>query len=147
MQVRPKHEAEIAEALENSFGELEDKSSFAEALLSAAKNAVEDSLPDYLSELKYCKEDSFLEELDDLNLEVTFRNAVRNSVGYMLLVRCGIDPSVYLSDDDFRGVTDFSTPQTLNALGVATGDIGQISGYGSMGAEGWRSGSEVRGMR
>lgn len=125
-QVRPKHEAEIAEALENSFGELEDKSSFAEALLSAAKNAVEDSLPDYLSELKYCKEDSFLEELDDLNLEVTFRNAVRNSVGYMLLVRCGIDPSVYLSDDDFRGVTDFSTPQTLNALGVATGDIGQM---------------------
>lgn len=125
-QVRPEQESEITEALENSFGELEDKSSFAEGLLSAAKNAVEDNLPDYLSELKYYKEDSFLEELDDLNLEVTFRNAVRNSVGYMLLVRCGIDPSLYFTDDDFRRLTDFNTPQVLNALGVATGDIGQM---------------------
>ncbi len=125
-QVRPEQEPEITEALENSFGELEDKSSFARGLLSAAKNAVEDNLPDYLSELKYYKEDSFLEELDDLNLEVTFRDAVRNSVGYMLLVRCGIDPAIYFTDDDFRDITDFNTTQVLNALGVATGDIGQM---------------------
>lgn len=125
-QVRPEHEAEITEALENSFGELADKSSFAEALLSAAKNAVEDNLPDYLSELKYYKENSLLEELDDFNLEVAYRNAVRNSVGYMLLARCGIDPALYFTDDDFRSVIDFDTPQALNALGVATGDIGQM---------------------
>ena len=125
-QVRPEHEAEITEALENSFGELADKSSFAEALLSAAKNAVEDNLPDYLSELKYYKENSLLEEMDDLNLEVAYRNAVGNSVGYMLLARCGIDPVLYFTDDDFRGVIDFDTPQVLNALGVATGDIGQM---------------------
>lgn len=125
-QVRPEYEAEITEALENSFGELADKSSFAEALLSAAKNAVEDNLSDYLSELRYYKENSLLEELDDFNLEVTYRNAVRNSVGYMLLVRCGIDPTLYFTDDDFRGVIDFDTPQVLNALGVATGDIGQM---------------------
>lgn len=125
-QVRPEHEAESTEALENSFGELADKSSFAEALLSAAKNAAEDNLPDYLSELKYYKENSLLEELDDFNLEVAYRNAVRNSVGYMLLARCGIDPSLHFKDDDFRGVIDFDTPQVLNALGVATGDIGQM---------------------
>lgn len=125
-QVRPEYEAEITEALENSFGELADKSGFAEALLSAARNAVEDNLPDYLSELKYYKENSLLEELDDFNLEVAYRNAVRNSVGYMLLARCGIDPALYFSDDDFRGVIDFDTPQVLNALGVATGDIGQM---------------------
>ena len=125
-QVRPEHEAEITEALENSFGELADKSSFAEGLLSAAKNAVEDNLPDYLSELKYYKENSLLEELDDFNLEVSYRNAVRNSVGYMLLARCGIDPALYFTDDDFRGVIDYNTPQVLNALGVATGDIGQM---------------------
>ena len=125
-QVRPEHEAEITEALENSFGELADKSSFAEALLSVAKNAVEDNLPDYLSELKYYKENSLLEELDDFNLEVIYRDLVRNSVGYMLLVRCGIDPALYFSNDDFRGVIDFNTPQVLNALGVATGDIGQM---------------------
>lgn len=125
-QVRPEHEAEITEALENSFGELADKSSFAKALLSAAKNAVEDNLPDYLSELKYYKENSLLEELDDFNLEVAYRNAVGNSVGYMLLARCGIDPALYFTDDDFRGVIDFDTPQVLNALGVAISDIGQM---------------------
>ncbi|MGP1589226.1 MAG: hypothetical protein ACTTHL_04890 [Oribacterium sp.] len=125
-QVRPEYEAEITEALENSFGELTDKSSFAEALLSAARNAVEDNLPDYFSELKYYKENSLLEELDDFNLEVIYRDLVRNSVGYMLLVRCGIDPALYFSDDDFQGVIDFNTPQVLNALGVATGDIGQM---------------------
>ena len=125
-QARPEYEAEIAEALENSFGELADKSSFVEVLLAAAKNAVEDNLPDYLSELKYYKENSLLEELDDFNLEVTYRNAVGNSAGYMLLVRCGIDPALYFTDDDFRGVIDFNTPQVLNALGVATGDIGQM---------------------
>jgi N12 class adenine-specific DNA methylase len=125
-QVRSEHEAEITEALENSFGELADKSSFAEALLSAAKNAVEDNLPDYFSELKYYKENSLLEELDDFNLEVSYRNAVRNSVGYMLLARCGINPALYFTDDDFRGVLEFDTPQVLNALGVAIGDIGQM---------------------
>ena len=43
---------------------------WAQALLSAAKNAVEDNMPDYLSELKTLTEGSFLEGLDELNLEV-----------------------------------------------------------------------------
>jgi len=119
-QVRPEHEAEITEALENSFGELADKSSFAEVLLSAAKNAVEDNLPDYLSELRYYKENSLLEELDDFNLEALYRNAVRNSVGYMLLARCGIDPALYFTDDDFRGVIDFDTPSPKWVFRAAT---------------------------
>ena len=124
--VRPEYAQSIIETLENSFGELEDKGSFALALLSAAKNAVEDNMADYLAELKYYKENSFLEELDDLNIEVQYRRALTNSVGYMLLARCGIDPSAYFNDDDFRDITDFNTPDTLNALGVATGDIGQM---------------------
>lgn len=116
----------IIETLENSFGELEDKTDLAAALLSAAKNAVEDNMPDYLSELKHYKVNSFLEELDDLNIEVQYRTALENSVAYMLLARCGIDPAEYFDDDDFRGVVDFNTQETLNALGVATGDIGQM---------------------
>ena len=124
--MQPEYEPEVIEALENSFGELSEKEDLASALLSAAKNAVEDNMADYLTELRYYKENSFLEELDDLNLEVTYRNALQNSIGYMLLVRCGIDPDEYFTEDDFRGVPDFSTPQTLNALGVATGDISQM---------------------
>ena len=124
--VREEYAPDIIETLENSFGELEHKEDLGEALLSAAKNAVEDNMPDYLSELKTLTEGSFLEELDELNLEVEYRRAVQNSIGYMLLVRCGLDPSGYFEDMDFRDVTDFNTPQTLNALGVATGDISQM---------------------
>ena len=124
--VREEYAPDIIETLENSFGELEHKEDLGEALLSAAKNAVEDNMPDYLFELKTLTEGSFLEELDELNLEVEYRRAVQNSIGYMLLVRCGLDPSEYFEDEDFRDVLNFNTPQTLNALGVATGDISQM---------------------
>ena len=124
--VREEYAPDIIETLENSFGELENKENLGEALLSAAKNAVEDNMSDYFSELKTLTEGSFLEELDELNLEVEYRRAVENSIGYMLLVRCGLDPSDYFEDDDFRDVLNFNTPQTLNALGVATGDISQM---------------------
>ena len=124
--VREEYAPDIIETLENSFGELEHREDLGEALLSAAKNAVEDNMPDYLSELKSLTEGSFLEELDGLNLEVEYRRAVQNSIGYMLLGRCGLDPSEYFEDEDFRDVTDFNTPQTLNALGVAAGDISQM---------------------
>ena len=124
--VREEYAPDIIETLENSFGELEHKEDLGEALLSAAKNAVEDNMPDYLSELKTLTEGSFLEELDELNLEVEYRRAVQNSIGYMLLVRCGLDPSDYFEDEDFRDVLNFNTPQTLNALGVAAGDISQM---------------------
>lgn len=125
-RVRPEYEAGIIEALENSFGDLTDKADLASALLSAAKNAVEDNMSDYLSELGYCKENSFLEELDSLNVEVVYKTSLQNSIGYMLLSRCGIDTADYFSDDDFRDILNFNTPETLNALGTATGDISQM---------------------
>lgn len=125
-EMRPAYEAAVMETLENSFGELAEKENLAAALLSAAKNAVEDNLSDYLTELKCCTEDSFLEELDELNVKVEFRRALENSVGYMLLKRCGMATADYFTDDDFRDVVDFNTPNTLNALGTATGDVGQM---------------------
>ncbi len=124
--MQPAYEQAVIETLENNFGELSDKSDLAQALLSAAKNVVEDNMPDYLAELKYYKENSFLEELDDFNIEVLYRTALQNSVSYMLLSRCGIDPAEYFTDDDFRDILNFSTPETHNALGTATGDIGQM---------------------
>lgn len=124
--MRPEYEAAVVEALENSFGALAGKTDLAAALLSASRNAVQDNMPDYLAELKYYKENSFLEELDDLNIEVEYRRALENSISFMLLTRCGIDPAEYFTEDDFRDIADFSTPETLNALGTATGDIGQM---------------------
>ena len=124
--VRSEYAPDIIEALENSFGELEQKDNLGAALLSAAKNAVEDNIHDYLSELSHLTEGSFLEELDEYNVEVMYRRALQTSIGYMLVVRCGLDPSEYFENDDFRDVLNFNTPETLNALGVAAGDISQM---------------------
>ena len=124
--VRPEYTPDIIEAMENSFGELEQKDDLGAALLSAAKNAVEDNIHDYLSELSYLTKGSFLEELDEYNVEVMYRRALQTSIGYMLVARCGLDPSEYFEDDDFRDVLNFNTPETLNALGVAAGDISQM---------------------
>ena len=124
--VRPEYATDIITTLENSFGELEHREDLGTALLSAAKNAVEDNMQDYFSELKPLTEGSFLEELDEYNVEVVYRKSLENSIGYMLLARCGLDPAEYFDDDDFREVLNFNTPETLNALGVATGDISQM---------------------
>ena len=124
-QMDERYEQAVMERLSDRFGDVES-TDLASALMETAKNAVEDNMPDYLAELKTLTEGSFLDELDELNLEVEYRRAVQNSIGYMLLVRCGLDPSEYFEDMDFRDVTDFNTPQTLNALGVATGDISQM---------------------
>ena len=124
--VREDFASDIIETLENSFGELEDKSDLATALLSAVKNAVQDNMADYLAELRGCTEGSFLEELDDLNVEVQFSTALENSIGYMLLSRCGCDTAPYFTGEDFLALRDFNTPATLNALGTATGDIAKM---------------------
>jgi len=124
-QMEPQYEADVIEHLENSFGELEDISTFAAALISAAKNAVDDNITDYLNKLAYCRADSFLEELDDLNVEVEYRTALRNSVAYMLLTRCGIDAESYFDFTDFQYIIDFNTLQTANALGMAVSDIAE----------------------
>ena len=95
-EVQPGQEADVIESLENRFGELESKENLAAALLSTAKNAVEDNMPDYLSDLLISREGSFLEELDDLNVGVAYRNALQASVGYIFLTRCGLNADEYL---------------------------------------------------
>ncbi len=116
----------VIETLENTFGALADKTTLIDAVLSAAHNAVADNLPDYLRDLKNCREDSFLEELDDLNVEVSYRHAVQASVAYMILTRLSLPADAYLMPEDFAAVYDFNTPATANALGTATSDIAEM---------------------
>ncbi len=125
-EVQSGQEADVIESLENRFGELESKENLAAALLSTAKNAVEDNMPDYLSDLLISREGSFLEELDDLNVEVAYRNALQASVGYIFLTRCGLNADEYLGREDFAPLLNFNTPETVNAIGVATRDIAEI---------------------
>ena len=124
-EYKPEYEAAVIEALENRFGELRDKSDLQSALHSVAKNAVEDNLPDYLSELIRYRADSFLEDYDDLNVEVIYRRLLENSVAYMLMSRCGLDVDGYFEVDDFNDVINFNSPDTMNTLGVSTSDIAE----------------------
>ena len=116
----------VIETLESSFGELERKNSLGNAIMSAAQNAVEDNLPDYLSDLVDGVENSFLEELNEDMISNIYKKVVTNSVAYMMMARLGIDTEEHFEADDFRDVTNFNTQETLNALGIATSDIAEM---------------------
>ena len=120
------YEADVIETLESTFGEIENKSSLAEAIMGAARNAAEDNIPDYLQDLYYATEGSFLEEVDNDIVASIYKNVVANSVAYMMMSRLGVDTDGYFELDDFRDVTNFNTQETLNALGFATSDIAEM---------------------
>lgn len=124
--MRDEYAASVIETLESTFGELENKSSLSNALISAAQNAAEDNLPDYLNDLVYISEDSFLEELSEDMIASLYKKVVTNSVAYMMMSRLGINAEEYFEADDFRDVTNFNTQDTLNALGIATSDIAEM---------------------
>lgn len=124
--VHSEQEQAIVETLENSFGVLENTDTLGNALISAASNVMEDNFQDYLAQLVYYKEGSFLEPLDEESLEAIFKPLLQNSIGYMLLVRCGIDPSKHFTPEDFSYISGFNTLPTINALGTATSDISQM---------------------
>ena len=119
------YEEYVIEALENRYGELEDNSTIASAIISSAKNMVEDNLPDYLSNLIYFKDNSFLEELDELNIKTIYKKVLENSVAYVMLKRCGINPNDYFDKEDFRELLNFNTYDTITRLGIATSDIAE----------------------
>lgn len=125
-QMKPEYEEDIIDTLESTFGELDDKTNLEAAILSAAKNAVEDNIPDYLSDLLYSVENSFLDGLSEEEISVIYRETVQNSVAYMLMSRLGMDTEDFFEPDDFRGAVNFTTPETLNALGFATSDIAEM---------------------
>ena len=125
-QMKPEYAEEIIDTLESTFGELESKDTLENAVLSAAKNAVTDNLVDYCDDLMGILNDSFLEGMGEDYVRTTYRRLVTNSVAYMIMTRLGLDTGEYFDADDFRDVTEFNTPEVLNALGIATSDIAEM---------------------
>ena len=124
-QYNSRFDGAIIETLENSFGELKSKSSITDAVISAAQNAVEDSKADYLSELKYAKENSFLDGLDELNIDVEFQRTTESSIAYIVLQRLGINADNIFEREDFPHIMNFNTPETLSVLGNAVSSISE----------------------
>ena len=125
-QMERRYEQAVMERLSDRFGETSG-SDLASVLMETAENAVADNLPDYAEQLKGCVKGSFLEELDGYNIEVIYRRLAVNSVAFMLMSRCGLDTEGYFEREDFAGITDFNTPATLNAIGIATSDIAEMA--------------------
>ena len=125
-QMDERYEQAVMERLSDRFGDVES-TDLASALMETAKNAVEDNLQDYFSQLKDCTKDSFLEELDDFNIEVIYRRLAANSVAFMLISRCGLDTNEFFDREDFADIVNFNTPASINAIGIATSDIAEMA--------------------
>lgn len=123
-QFSQEYEAVVSQAFAEQYGTvaLEDIPS---QLMEYAARAAAEHCKEYLSDMQYRKTNSFLEELDDQSTEVTFRNLLTASVQYMVLSRCGLDPSGYLNEDDFRAITNFNTPRMFYHLGNAVSQTGK----------------------
>ena len=124
--MRSEYEDEVIDTLENTFGYLDSKDSIEQAIISAADNAVEDNIPDYISDLLRTVDDSFLEGLGENAVDVMYRQLVKNSVAYMLMTRLGVNADLHFDDDDFRDIVNFNTKATANAIGFATSDIAEM---------------------
>ena len=113
----------VIERLRSTFG-IDGAGDLGDLLMEVTDKLVQESYGEYLPDLLYEREDSFLEGLDDFNVEVLFRNTLRASVQYAVLSRCGLDVNRYLDTEDFREITNFNTTAALACLGTAVKSSG-----------------------
>lgn len=118
--------AAVTETLNNAFGEQEPDTTWPEALLIAARHAVDDNSSDYFDLLIRELEGSSLEELEQHHVELLFRQTLTHSVAYMALSRCGVDASHYIGREEIAGVGYFNTLPALSHLGAAISDIAEM---------------------
>ncbi len=124
-EVRPSYKNGLIETLENSFGNLEIKDNLAEAIYSSSSNLVEDNFQDYLVDLKEVVENSSLQGLNDEELESFFKGLLVNSISYMTMKRCGIEPMEHFNLSDFELIKQFDSKRVVSRLGAAISDIAE----------------------
>ena len=117
---------QVLDALENSFGSVEEKTDFVGTLTRFAEMIVQDNYYDYFAELEQVRHGSLLEDLDGDNLEREFRDLLIDSVAFQVLTRCGINAFELYEADEFSNITDFNTPETMNVIGGASSDISEM---------------------
>ena len=124
-EVKESYHNGIIETLENSFGDLVIKENLTEAIYSATQNLVEDNFNDYLREFKEVVQYSSLKDLSENEVDGAFATLLINSIAYMVMKRCGIDPSTEINVATFNQITNFDTRQVISRLGVAISDIAE----------------------
>ena len=125
-KVSKRYYDDITDSLEDSFGELSDKSDFIASVKSAAANLVEDNYIDYLSDLTSYTAGTYFEHIVEAETEKLFKNLLVNSVSYMMLSRCGIEPENHFGAADFKGIYFFNSEKIMTILGSCMSDISEM---------------------
>ena len=123
-ELRPEHEAAVAQALTERFG-APPENNLAEQLESIAAQLVSEYWVEHKRDILDIVDGSFLEGYDEFNIGVQFRNAATVSITYSLLSRCGLEPEGYFDHEDFLSIFDFNTPEAVAALGTAVSQSNQ----------------------
>lgn len=123
-ELREEHIPAMSSMLEKNYG-VPAGESLATQLEAVATQLAREYWEDNRRDILGILEDSFLEEYDEFNVGVAFRNAAEVSISYSLMLRCGLEPDNYFEHEDFMSVFDFNTPGTAGALGTAVSGINQ----------------------
>ena len=122
-QLEEQHIGPVSAMLERSYGVAGDD--LAQQLTDVAGKLASEYWDEHQQDFRYIVDGSFLEEYDDLNIEVQFKSAATVSIAYALMSRCGLDTEQYFQHEDFMPIFDFNTPATVGALGAAVSQINQ----------------------
>lgn len=116
-EMKPEHESAVANALSNSHDTGNLHESIGDLIFGLAHELSARYYEDNKSDIGYSTEGSFLEDYDEFNVSVAYREALTVSAAYSIMKRCGIDPADYIEDEDFQPIFDFNTMESANALG------------------------------
>ena len=123
-ELKDAHTDNVSAMLERNYG-VSGKNGLAEQFENVASQLAAEYWRDHSRDILGIVADSYLEEYDDYNIEVAFKNAAAVSITYSLMSRCGMQPEEHFEHEDFFSIFDFNTPRTVAALGTAVSEINE----------------------
>ena len=111
----------VSEMLSKTYGISGERVS--QQLADVAGKLVADYWDNNGGDIRAIVDGSLLMDYDEAGVEMQFKSAAAISVTYTLLERCGIEPAGWFDKDDFQAVYNFSTPDSVYALGAAVSDM------------------------
>ena len=111
----------VSEMLSKTYGISGERVS--QQLADVAGKMVADYWDNNGGDIRAIVDGSLLMDYDEAGVEMQFKSAAAISVTYTLLERCGFEPAGWFDKDDFRAIHEFSTPDSVYALGAAVSDM------------------------
>ena len=122
-EMREEHMEAVISRLEKTYGDTDMEAGFVGRIREIAGRIAEDCYKELASDMEYLKEGSFLEELDELNVEIRIRETLADSIAYTVLKRCGMEESELAEEINFPYIHEFNTVETLSQLGSNVSDL------------------------